>query len=65
MTVFFYIFIMLILALHISHGFWSLFHTLGLNHEKYTPVIKILGGLFSIIIGIGFGFIPIWILLFL
>jgi len=63
-TVFLYVFVMIILAIHISHGFWSLFQTFGLNHEKYTPVIKIIGLLFSIFIGVGFGFIPIWILLF-
>ncbi len=63
-TVFFYIFVMIILSIQIIHGFWSLFQTFGLNHEKYTPVIKIIGLLFSIFIGVGFGFIPIWILLF-
>ena len=30
-----------LLALHISHGFWSLFQTLGLNHPRYNSFIRI------------------------
>jgi succinate dehydrogenase / fumarate reductase cytochrome b subunit len=36
---FFYIFSLVALALHLSHGFWSLFQTIGFNHEKYNGVI--------------------------
>ncbi|MBF0117469.1 MAG: succinate dehydrogenase cytochrome b subunit [Desulfobacterales bacterium] len=60
----FYIFAMGVVAIHVSHGFWSVFQTLGLNHPKYMPLIKNIGIAFSIIIGIGFGFIPIYISLF-
>jgi len=56
-----YIFAVVIAAIHISHGFWSLFQTLGANHPKYMPLIKNIGILFSLLIGIGFGFIPIFI----
>lgn len=62
--VFFYVTAMLILAIHVSHGFWSSFQTIGLNHEKYTPVIRTTGFIFSFIVGAGFGFIPIWIAFF-
>ncbi|NOQ47339.1 MAG: succinate dehydrogenase [Desulfobulbaceae bacterium] len=34
---------MLILTLHISHGFWSLFQTLGLSHPGYDDFIRIMG----------------------
>lgn len=30
-----YIFFFLVLALHLHHGFWSLFQTLGLSHPRY------------------------------
>ncbi len=30
-----------LLALHISHGFWSLFQTLGINHPRYNTFIKL------------------------
>ena len=60
-NVIFYIFIMIVAAIHVSHGFWSAFQSLGLNHAKYMPIIKGIGILFSIIVGIGFGFIPLFI----
>jgi succinate dehydrogenase / fumarate reductase cytochrome b subunit len=30
-----------LLALHISHGFWSLFQTLGINHPRYDTFIRV------------------------
>lgn len=56
-----YVIAVIIAAVHISHGFWSLFQTLGANHSKYMPIIKNLGIIFSLIVGIGFGFIPLFI----
>jgi len=51
---------MIVVAIHISHGFWSLFQTIGANHPKYMPVIKGAGIIFSVIVAIGFGFIPVY-----
>ncbi|MBN1931431.1 MAG: succinate dehydrogenase cytochrome b subunit [Desulfobacterales bacterium] len=55
-----YIAAVIIVAIHVSHGLWSGFQTLGFNHSKYMPFIMGLGIVFSIIVGIGFGFIPIY-----
>ena len=57
----FYIIAMVVVALHIRHGFWSLFQTLGANHPKYMPMV--MGGslVCSLIFGIGFGFLPVYI----
>lgn len=38
------------LGYHLLHGFPSAFQTLGLNHKKYTPIIKAVGTAFSIIV---------------
>ena len=56
-----YTFAMVIAAVHVSHGFWSAFQTLGANHPKYTPFLRGLSLVFSLIVGIGFGFIPIYV----
>jgi succinate dehydrogenase / fumarate reductase cytochrome b subunit len=56
-----YTFAMIVAAVHVSHGFWSAFQTLGANHPKYTPFLKGLSLVFSLIVGIGFGFIPIYV----
>jgi succinate dehydrogenase / fumarate reductase cytochrome b subunit len=52
---------MIIAAVHVSHGFWSAFQTLGANHPKYTPFLRGLSLVFSLIVGIGFGFIPVYV----
>lgn len=57
--VLFYVASMVIIGLHLSHGFQSAFQTLGLNHKKYTPLIKGLGTAYSILIPLGFAIIPI------
>jgi succinate dehydrogenase / fumarate reductase, cytochrome b subunit len=59
--VFMYVAAMAVVAIHVSHGFWSLFQTIGANHPKYMPAIRILGLCLSLAFGIGFGFIPVFI----
>lgn len=56
----FYVVAMMILAFHLSHGFKSAFQTLGLSHIKYTPLIKLVGTSFSIIVPILFASMPIY-----
>ena len=56
-----YTFAMIIAAVHVSHGFWSAFQTLGANHPKYTPFLRGLSLVFSLIVGFGFGFIPVYV----
>lgn len=55
-----YVAAMIVVAIHASHGFWSAFQTIGANHPKYMPVIRGLSIVFSIALGVGFGFIPIY-----
>lgn len=47
------------LAWHLLHGFQSAFQTLGINHKRYTPIIKAVGVAFSIIVPIIFALMPI------
>jgi succinate dehydrogenase / fumarate reductase cytochrome b subunit len=54
----------IILAFHLHHGFQSAFQTLGLNHKKYTPVIKAIGLIYSIVVPAGFSIISIIIYFF-
>lgn len=48
-------------AIHVRHGFWSLFQTIGLNHEKYMPALRAISVALAVILGVGFGLIPIYI----
>lgn len=54
-----YILGVIALAYHLMHGFPSAFQSLGLNHKKYTPLIKGFGFWFSIIIPLIFGLMPL------
>jgi succinate dehydrogenase / fumarate reductase cytochrome b subunit len=56
---FFYIFSLVALALHLSHGFWSLFQSIGFNHEKYNQLLLKGALAFSILVGIIFILIPV------
>jgi succinate dehydrogenase / fumarate reductase cytochrome b subunit len=47
------------LCYHLLHGFPSAFQTLGLNHRKYTPLIKKAGAIFSIVVCLLFAAMPI------
>ena len=54
-----YVLAMISLGYHLLHGFSSAFQTLGLNHRKYTPAIKIAGIIFSIFIPLLFASMPL------
>ena len=51
----------IVLGVHLSHGFASAFQSLGLNHPKYTPLIKIIGKIFGVIIAVGFASIVVFV----
>jgi len=50
-----------IVAVHISPGFWSLFQTFGINHPRYMPLIMKLGLVVTLVFGFGFGILPIYL----
>lgn len=56
---------MVVLGFHLWHGFQSAFQTLGLNHVKYTPLIKTVGKIYAVIIPAAFALIPVYFYLFL
>lgn len=58
-----YVLAMVGLGFHLAHGFWSAFQTLGLNHKKYTPMIKKLGLAFAIIVPALFASMPVYFFL--
>jgi len=45
------------LSLHLMHGFQSAFQSIGINHPKYTPLIKKCGTAFAILVPAGYIFI--------
>jgi succinate dehydrogenase / fumarate reductase cytochrome b subunit len=56
--------VMIMLGVHISHGFWSGVQSLGLYHKRATPLIYLLGVLVAIALALGFLAIPLYVYFF-
>ncbi len=49
----------LALSLHLTHGFWSAFQTIGFSNRIWRKRLTVLGAFFAWIVGIGFAIIAI------
>ncbi len=58
-----YIVWILALYFHISHGFWSMFQSMGLTNNKWIPRLQVISKIYAHIIMIGFMLIPIYFFL--
>jgi len=52
------------LGLHLTHGFWSAFQTIGFSNEKWRKRLTVVGYLYAITVAGGFAIIPIFLMLF-
>lgn len=58
----FYIVAMILLCMHLYHGVWSMFQSLGLNHPRYTPRLQFGAKAFAFLIAAGNISIPVAVL---
>jgi succinate dehydrogenase / fumarate reductase cytochrome b subunit len=58
----FYIIAMLMLCLHLYHGLWSMFQSLGIAHPRYTPMLRKGAAVVAILIAAGNISIPVAVL---
>jgi len=58
----FYLLAMVAILVHLYHGVWSMFQTLGANHPKYAAMRRPIAVIVSIVIFLGFISIPVAIL---
>jgi succinate dehydrogenase / fumarate reductase cytochrome b subunit len=56
-----YIAAVAVVAVHVSHGFWSAFQTLGLNHVKYYGLLRTASLVLAVALGAGFAFLPVFV----
>ncbi len=59
----FYVAGAILVGLHISHGFWSAFQTIGLSNSVWMKRLKFLAYFFAIVIAAGFAYIPLFFLI--
>ena len=53
--------VLILLGMHLSHGFASSFQTLGLNGARYDDKIKMVGHVYAVLVTIGFISQPFYI----
>jgi len=53
-----YIIGVIFLFLHLTHGFWSAFQTLGWDNDKWVKRLKVIGYIYAVVICAGFLSIP-------
>lgn len=55
-----YVVAFVLLGVHLKHGFQSAFLSIGFNHPTYTPILKMLGTAYSVLVPAAFAVIPIY-----
>ncbi len=58
-----YIFAIVLLTMHLYHGMWSMFQSVGVSHPRYTPLLKGLAHTFAIGIAAGYISIPVYVMI--
>jgi succinate dehydrogenase / fumarate reductase cytochrome b subunit len=58
-----YVVAMAALCLHLDHGVWSMFQTLGLNNARTTPVLRAVSRGVAILVFAGFTVVPVAVLI--
>lgn len=53
----------ILLGLHLSHGFWSAFHTLGFSNKIWISRLQFIGQIFAFMIAAGFVIIPLYFMI--
>jgi succinate dehydrogenase / fumarate reductase cytochrome b subunit len=59
----FYLLAMAALGLHLRHGVWSAFQTLGASHPHLSPLRRRLAVLLALLVSVGLAVIPLAIVL--
>ena len=60
--VLFYLLALAALGLHLFHGVWSMFQTLGLNSRRFDGFFRGLAVLLALVIPLGFATVPLAVL---
>ena len=55
--------LMIVVAFHVRHGFWSAFQTLGINHPKWMPAVSAASIAAGVLVALGFGMLPLLVAL--
>lgn len=52
-----------LLGLHVMHGFWSSFQTLGINNQLWMKRLQFLAKIYAVVVATGFCIIPLYFII--
>lgn len=53
----------ILLGLHLTHGFWSAFHTIGFSNKHWLKRLQTVAWVYAIIVALGFSIIPLYFMI--
>ncbi len=59
-----YVFVMILLGMHLRHGFWSAFQSLGWNTDRHMDLLQFGARVVSVLLAVGFLALPLYIYFF-
>jgi succinate dehydrogenase / fumarate reductase cytochrome b subunit len=59
---FFYVLAMVLLGLHLYHGAWSMFQSLGINHPRFNAARRIFAIGLAVVVTVGNAIMPLAVL---
>lgn len=59
----FYTAMMIALGFHLRHGIWSMFQTLGLMNDQWTPGVRTAAAFIAVLLAVGFLMLPLYLFL--
>ncbi len=54
----------ILLGMHLAHGFWSAFQTIGWSSDIWRKRIEVIGKIYAFVIAAGFCIIPLYFIIF-
>lgn len=58
-----YIIAIVLLSMHLYHGLWSMFQSVGISHRRYTPWLKRAAHVVAILVAAGYISIPLSVMI--
>jgi succinate dehydrogenase / fumarate reductase, cytochrome b subunit len=58
-----YIIAIVLLSMHLYHGLWSMFQSVGISHRRYTPMLKRAAHAIAILVAAGYISIPLSVMI--
>jgi len=53
----------ILLGLHVTHGFWSAFQTIGFNNKQWLNRLQWVARIYAVLVAVGFSIIPLYFII--